>query len=113
MLGLLEYISSLNQHSPQIQLSLSDAAFPLRSEEHTSELQSPCNLVCRLLLEKKKNNTYSHISICRYHTEWEHIYTEIGSTTILRALSDPVTPWNHHTHRRVYGAEPLLRRHDT
>src|SRR5256885_6643853 len=27
-----------------------------RSEEHTSELQSPCNLVCRLLLEKKKNN---------------------------------------------------------
>src|SRR2546426_3586328 len=28
-----------------------------RSEEHTSELQSPCNLVCRLLLEKKKNQT--------------------------------------------------------
>src|SRR5256885_15557609 len=27
---------------------------PGRSEEHTSELQSPCNLVCRLLLEKKK-----------------------------------------------------------
>src|SRR5256885_10736108 len=29
-----------------------DAAFSKRSEEHTSELQSPCNLVCRLLLEK-------------------------------------------------------------
>src|SRR5256885_4859608 len=29
-----------------------------RSEEHTSELQSPCNLVCRLLLEKKKNLVY-------------------------------------------------------
>src|SRR5256885_9543629 len=29
----------------------------LRSEEHTSELQSPCNLVCRLLLEKNKRNT--------------------------------------------------------
>src|SRR5256885_9951226 len=28
-----------------------------RSEEHTSELQSPCNLVCRLLLEKKKNKS--------------------------------------------------------
>src|SRR5256885_8432641 len=28
-----------------------------RSEEHTSELQSPCNLVCRLLLEKKKNQS--------------------------------------------------------
>src|SRR2546426_6888641 len=31
-----------------------------RSEEHTSELQSPCNLVCRLLLEKKKKN-YNHL----------------------------------------------------
>src|SRR3989454_9049296 len=32
----------------------------MRSEEHTSELQSPCNLVCRLLLEKKKNAIYSN-----------------------------------------------------
>src|SRR5256885_12091752 len=31
-----------------------------RSEEHTSELQSPCNLVCRLLLEKKKKNFISY-----------------------------------------------------
>src|SRR5256885_7156827 len=31
--------------------------FSTRSEEHTSELQSPCNLVCRLLLEKKKKKT--------------------------------------------------------
>src|SRR2546426_8942398 len=31
-----------------------------RSEEHTSELQSPCNLVCRLLLEKKKNNNNTY-----------------------------------------------------
>src|SRR5256885_11861379 len=29
---------------------------PVRSEEHTSELQSPCNLVCRLLLAKKEQN---------------------------------------------------------
>src|SRR5256885_6031691 len=34
----------------------------LRSEEHTSELQSPCNLVCRLLLEKKKNNAFKHFN---------------------------------------------------
>src|SRR2546426_9248465 len=34
--------------------------FRLRSEEHTSELQSPCNLVCRLLLEKKKKTTHNH-----------------------------------------------------
>src|SRR2546426_2000548 len=32
-----------------------------RSEEHTSELQSPCNLVCRLLLEKKKIPTSKHL----------------------------------------------------
>src|SRR2546426_391634 len=32
-----------------------------RSEEHTSELQSPCNLVCRLLLEKKKNKHKAHV----------------------------------------------------
>src|SRR2546426_6990510 len=45
-----------------------------RSEEHTSELQSPCNLVCRLLLEKKKKkkptassnrpHTMRHNSLC-------------------------------------------------
>src|SRR5256885_2972238 len=36
---------------------------PPRSEEHTSELQSPCNLVCRLLLEKKKNQIQSLILV--------------------------------------------------
>src|SRR2546426_9333502 len=35
-----------------------------RSEEHTSELQSPCNLVCRLLLEKKKNDIERRIIVC-------------------------------------------------
>src|SRR2546426_8410848 len=34
-------------------------AISKRSEEHTSELQSPCNLVCRLLLEKKKKKRIS------------------------------------------------------
>src|SRR2546426_4159935 len=38
-----------------------------RSEEHTSELQSPCNLVCRLLLEKKKKrNTHTHGTQCEH-----------------------------------------------
>src|SRR5256885_6539118 len=35
---------------------------PERSEEHTSELQSPCNLVCRLLLEKKKQRLRQRVS---------------------------------------------------
>src|SRR2546426_5925918 len=36
--------------------TLANIVINVRSEEHTSELQSPCNLVCRLLLEKKKKN---------------------------------------------------------
>src|SRR2546426_2644709 len=42
---------------------------PVRSEEHTSELQSPCNLVCRLLLEKKKNIEFSLLMIYEQHVE--------------------------------------------
>src|SRR2546426_2206265 len=38
---------------------------PSRSEEHTSELQSPCNLVCRLLLEKKKKKEKSSEASCK------------------------------------------------
>src|SRR5256885_11409594 len=54
-------------HHAQIFLAMHDHAFGCgaysglvaaqRSEEHTSELQSPCNLVCRLLLEKKNTTT--------------------------------------------------------
>src|SRR5256885_5482602 len=44
-----------------------------RSEEHTSELQSPCNLVCRLLLEKKKKKytllpSFDHYCVCILQT---------------------------------------------
>src|SRR2546426_6307719 len=41
-------VNAVDEHAPGIGPGC------LRSEEHTSELQSPCNLVCRLLLEKKK-----------------------------------------------------------
>src|SRR5688500_19712943 len=41
-------LPSLEDTSPE--------SMPRRSEEHTSELQSPCNLVCRLLLEKKNSS---------------------------------------------------------
>src|SRR5256885_11971378 len=44
-----------------------------RSEEHTSELQSPCNLVCRLLLEKKKPDapTTGHTVGCRLRLDFD------------------------------------------
>src|SRR5256885_3580796 len=43
-----------------------------RSEEHTSELQSPCNLVCRLLLEKKKT-TERPAALMSPHRPFHHI----------------------------------------
>src|SRR5437016_7404817 len=44
---------------PQLKMAFHAPAATDRSEEHTSELQSLTNLVCRLLLEKKKRNTLS------------------------------------------------------
>src|SRR5256885_12240434 len=49
-LATLRFYSSAMLHLRDLWIGL----LLLRSEEHTSELQSPCNLVCRLLLEKKK-----------------------------------------------------------
>src|SRR5258705_8671704 len=48
------YVADLSGRKIQLPVGSSDAA--LRSEEHTSELQSLRHLVCRLLLEKKKHN---------------------------------------------------------
>src|SRR2546426_8890591 len=44
------------------------SGLPRRSEEHTSELQSPCNLVCRLLLEKKKEACHPLVATGTAHT---------------------------------------------
>src|SRR5256885_4591948 len=57
----------------------------MRSEEHTSELQSPCNLVCRLLLEKKKRCTILWCSvfstICIHRTPQLHSPESLHHTT--------------------------------
>src|SRR5256885_8369179 len=45
-------LASGDEHD--VEIAALDPGGGIRSEEHTSELQSPCNLVCRLLLEKKK-----------------------------------------------------------
>src|SRR5688500_19127224 len=48
------------EHPRQLPFEEQPGRAVVRSEEHTSELQSPCNLVCRLLLEKKKiSNMYT------------------------------------------------------
>src|SRR5256885_10007427 len=58
----------LHEHSSAAVISREPICEPARdrSEEHTSELQSPCNLVCRLLLEKKKK---------KYDSEMPHVIT--------------------------------------
>src|SRR5256885_3811842 len=63
-----------------------------RSEEHTSELQSPCNLVCRLLLEKK-NNAYMQ----KYHDL--HLW--------MRQKAEQVLP-----HKRIAATRPDRALHD-
>src|SRR5256885_3689247 len=49
-------IAGAVKSQPVRKVNFAGYCFDFRSEEHTSELQSPCNLVCRLLLEKKKKN---------------------------------------------------------
>src|SRR5256885_13123037 len=51
---VLHAVANEVRHREHLQIVLLAKFDELRSEEHTSELQSPCNLVCRLLLEKKK-----------------------------------------------------------
>src|SRR5256885_12499113 len=67
--GHVEFLVDQDCHRPVAAGIHSPAALPAkqrgsgrRSEEHTSELQSPCNLVCRLLLEKKKQIYYADLS---------------------------------------------------
>src|SRR5256885_13078144 len=53
-----------------------------RSEEHTSELQSPCNLVCRLLLEKKKKTPHpSNLTLSL--TQDQHSYAVSCATVLI------------------------------
>src|SRR2546426_8953771 len=52
-----EHPTPRQQRLGQLEARVLGGSADQRSEEHTSELQSPCNLVCRLLLEKKKKPT--------------------------------------------------------
>src|SRR5256885_11779941 len=56
LLYVSEMLIPVSQVPKALVFGVAGLAPRLRSEEHTSELQSPCNLVCRLLLEKKKTH---------------------------------------------------------
>src|SRR5256885_8117969 len=60
-------LATRNAKSTPVQVEELPTAGTARSEEHTSELQSPCNLVCRLLLEKKKKITPTTTSITQIY----------------------------------------------
>src|SRR2546426_8736668 len=64
--GAVPRVEFIDVSPPGGETSMNSTRGTARSEEHTSELQSPCNLVCRLLLEKKKKkkpyNTSSYSS---------------------------------------------------
>src|SRR5256885_5615005 len=73
--------------TPLVWLAIRMADHTSRSEEHTSELQSPCNLVCRLLLEKKiKTNPLHDIETSTLH---------------LASRRRPVGLWQVITHARL------------
>src|SRR5258708_14393942 len=67
--------------------SLSFGANTGRSEEHTSELQSPDHLVCRLLLEKKKHLTTVTVAHLRFATHTDNIAHQASLYTQLHHLS--------------------------
>src|SRR5436309_9616539 len=71
--GFLQHLGSALYESGFAAISLASyPAFAIRSEEHTSELQSRENLVCRLLLEKKKNE--HHVSNNNMKHPYHHIH---------------------------------------
>src|SRR5256885_7076168 len=83
-----------------------------RSEEHTSELQSPCNLVCRLLLEKKKyllqlhtcdlvkpkQPTYQHRHTCISALYRHDVYYQIHHSHHQHTQIIPHYVWDHYRH---------------
>src|SRR2546430_4593523 len=80
-----EKFETLHVHPiAHIKLSLVEEAQRMRSEEHTSELQSQSNLVCRLLLEKKKNNNTTISIPCRSFGPWARGSTPYSCSTAIR-----------------------------
>src|SRR5260221_4070001 len=76
--------------------------YPMRSEEHTSELQSHSDLVCRLLLEKKKNKyAYLQVTSRRCLNEWEDFKKVIRRCSIGRRITIPLTLSNLTLLRRI------------
>src|SRR3712207_592465 len=84
----------------------------LRSEEHTSELQSRQYLVCRLLLEKNKY-AFFQITSRRLLNEWEAFKKEVSRRHIRSRITIPLTLSNLKLLRRITRTENILHRNFT
>src|SRR5256885_2269281 len=85
-------------------------AAELRSEEHTSELQSPCNLVCRLLLEKKNQRERARALLLYFFFFNDTATTEIYTLSLHDAL--PICPPRRRRRpsKRLHGGRPRAGR---
>src|SRR2546426_9174249 len=89
VLGVTLGLTSLQANrtaDESIRRALAGVRRGVRSEEHTSELQLPCNLVCRLLLEKKKKKKYINTDEVRNRMIESNSRRKIVCTTSNRLL---------------------------
>src|SRR5256885_2050167 len=87
-------------------LSRMDRKPSTRSEEHTSELQSPCNLVCRLLLEKMTTSTTS-IDIMCLQAAYANLHTDQERDYFMQRYHDVISSFRGKTSYDA-GNRPLL-----
>src|SRR5256885_4548550 len=69
-------------------VDLDNTLLQARSEEHTSELQSPCNLVCRLLLEKKKLHVVDRVRQALWRLKHDPAHPHTALLQFTRPTSD-------------------------
>src|SRR3989440_800191 len=83
--------------------SIRNAVIPLRSEEHTSELQSRSDLVCRLLLEKKKNRHNMYMIVITYHA-----MTELDGVCVVSVMREGRVRDHQRTLRQAAASTALM-----
>src|SRR5256885_7330075 len=88
-----------------------DCVVTPRSEEHTSELQSPCNLVCRLLLEKKNTNPASPFHLSPPSTLHRPLAIPDHFSSLIAAVFPSPHVRHHPRHSRYIAAISILSSH--
>src|SRR5256885_4850950 len=98
-LSFLRRAQQVDKENSVVRLNIAAALITkheYRSEEHTSELQSPCNLVCRLLLEKKKK--YIPVTLEKERARFRVSVDTLVSYYLLTVLTNPIVNSNVSAH---------------